>query len=507
MSNTTYTAITIGPIYKTLLQAKRTREVWQSSYFFSYIMKQIHVIAKTKGTIILPAESSEEKFYGAGIFPDRLIITSNETYDVEQAIIQPAIKNVAKEIKINEDLLYQYLNIHFVQVAQNDLEKFELKDDKGNTITSFIHKLNYLLDVKELNQNYTSSDTKFYDDFFDDKTRNALYSQAFSKGKKHKFNSVLEITAQGNEKIESKIQDEIKNDENKDIDDVLLNEVSLETELSKPQKYLAILRADGDNFGKVISSISEDESKVTQFSQDLVKFSEEASNIINTYGGTIIYIGGDDILAFCPLQNNGENIFELIQKLNGKFNNIFIDKIYKDNEVSLSYGLSISYYKYPLNEALDNSFKLLFEKAKKEPLKNCIAFQVLQHSGSIRETILNFSANYDSFTEMLGSLKEKEQLLQSLTHQLIEDQTLLIECLKSNDRIDGYFENHYNPETKNEKVKDFIEAMKKNLKANYSILQETNKKLEAEKKEFRKDIEMEALKQMNTVAKTINFLN
>ncbi len=36
-----YIALTIGPIYKTLSSAKKTRELWGGSYIFSYIMKQI----------------------------------------------------------------------------------------------------------------------------------------------------------------------------------------------------------------------------------------------------------------------------------------------------------------------------------------------------------------------------------------------------------------------------------------------------------------------------------
>ena len=36
-----YTALTIGPIYKTLANARHTRELWAGSYTFSYLMKQI----------------------------------------------------------------------------------------------------------------------------------------------------------------------------------------------------------------------------------------------------------------------------------------------------------------------------------------------------------------------------------------------------------------------------------------------------------------------------------
>ena len=36
-----YIALTIGPIYKTLANAKKPKELFSSSYIFSYIMREI----------------------------------------------------------------------------------------------------------------------------------------------------------------------------------------------------------------------------------------------------------------------------------------------------------------------------------------------------------------------------------------------------------------------------------------------------------------------------------
>lgn len=499
---TIFTAITIGPIYKTMQQAKRTREAWQASYFFSYLMKCIRDEAEKIGTIILPeAPNADNNFYGAGIYPDRLIMKSESVFDVEKEVIDKAFQQLSADLNINKALLKDYLNIHFVQTTSDDLNIFGLLNDEGQPIDSYIHKLNYLLNVKELNQNYTSTDVQFFKDLFDDKSRDKFYKIAFDNIK-HKFNSILDITAQNNTEVRAKVEAE----EAEDKDSVLLKDEKVENVLNKTEKYLAILQADGDNFGKVISAISSDEQKVTKFSKDLVSFSENASKIIHDFGGTIIYIGGDDILAFCPLINHEKNIFEVIKELNTQFHNIFNDSIYTQYNVSMSYGLSISYYKYPLNEAMEIAHDLLMNKAKKEPLKNCIAFQILQSSGSSRATILNFEKdkNYDAFLKMFADINEKDQLLQSLTYQLIEDEALLKACLKEK-RIDGYFENHYNPKDKNISVKNFIEAMKANLKTSYAIYEATNNALLKAQKVPIEDIEYKTLQQMNTVAKTINF--
>ena len=52
-----HTAITLGPIYKTFMYAKKTRELWAASYLFSYLMKTLIVAFKTADNdidIIIP---------------------------------------------------------------------------------------------------------------------------------------------------------------------------------------------------------------------------------------------------------------------------------------------------------------------------------------------------------------------------------------------------------------------------------------------------------------------
>ena len=41
-----YTAISIGPIIKTLAMARKPRELWAASYLFSYLMKCIYTAAE-----------------------------------------------------------------------------------------------------------------------------------------------------------------------------------------------------------------------------------------------------------------------------------------------------------------------------------------------------------------------------------------------------------------------------------------------------------------------------
>lgn len=502
----TYLAITIGPIYKTMQKAYKTREVWISSYLFSLIMEKLVAEAKNYGDIILPYPQKVHKdaFNGAGIFPDRLIMSlNNPEEDIQTKIIDKALKAVSVAISINMNLLKDYTQIYFIVIDDIKLGKFPFKDEKGSDENSFIYRLNFLLDNQELQARYNSSNEGFIKDLFDDSTRKKFYGLGFGN-KRHSFPSIIEIAAKekiaaGSEiaRILDEDRDELDNNDQK-MYDTFING------LDKHHKYMAILRADGDNFGKVIGAISSDIDKVKAFSKTLTVFSEKAAQIIADYGGSVIYIGGDDIVCFAPLVYGGMNIFDLVQKLNETFYAHFTDEIYKEAKVSLSYGVSLTYYKYPLNEALDLSYNLLFYKAKKYKPKNCIAFQLLQHSGQYRETILGFGDAYNSFLKMLGDFKDKEGLLQSLTHKFMEDTEILTHILPNDLRVDGYFENHF--EEKKEQVKQFIDSVKKNFKATYVQMETHHSSLEGDAKTHFNP-KKETLNQMNTICRILKFLS
>ena len=57
---TTYLAITIGPIYATIQQARRTRELWAASYVFSLLMRELLEVLKDEkiGELLAPVVTS-----------------------------------------------------------------------------------------------------------------------------------------------------------------------------------------------------------------------------------------------------------------------------------------------------------------------------------------------------------------------------------------------------------------------------------------------------------------
>jgi CRISPR-associated protein Cmr2 len=96
----TYLAITIGPIYATIQQARRTRELWAASYVFSLLMRELLEVLKDEkiGELLAPvvtsvdskepenSQKTEESkttkppttYNGAGIYPDRCFWLLNE---------------------------------------------------------------------------------------------------------------------------------------------------------------------------------------------------------------------------------------------------------------------------------------------------------------------------------------------------------------------------------------------------------------------------------------------
>ena len=119
----------------------------------------------------------------------------------------------------------------------------------------------------------------------------------------------------------------------------------------KRSHYFAVVQADGDNMGKILSKLKDDEVRI--FSKACLEYSGEASKLVSRFGGMTIYAGGDDLLFLAPVSNGkGQTVFELCQEIAM----LFEGKM-KDNFVgfsscpTVSFGISIQYEKFPLYEA------------------------------------------------------------------------------------------------------------------------------------------------------------
>lgn len=232
-------------------------------------------------------------------------------------------------------------------------------------------------------------------------------------------------------------------------------------------KYTAIVHADGDNIGKIIAAVGTDPGEITAFSEALLAFAKEATEIVVSQGGAPIYMGGDDMLFLAPVctrtpgnKNQRTNLFNLIAKLDARFQALIIEKFesaiqeYFENQntdeskrvfPSMSYGISIAFHKYPLYEAKDLSYKNLEKVKYKHPGKNAVSVTLLKHSGQNIPFLIPKSGQvWKAFLEFVGKTNTNSSFLNSFTYKLSTLKPLLQPIAGNQERLKMFFQNNFN---------------------------------------------------------------
>lgn len=179
-----YTALTIGPIVKSLMQAHRTKELWAASYFFSFLMKQITDFLQKDENIIVPypyieqikkdLELDTDKIKSAGIYPDRLILQSeNGLFDNLQKAVDMAVSQTAHKFSADADKLKNYLNTHIVEF------EYQKRDEKEND--NLVFQANDFLATCELQSNYEHQDSNAFIEMLQNIDKTDLYRSIFGK--------------------------------------------------------------------------------------------------------------------------------------------------------------------------------------------------------------------------------------------------------------------------------------------------------------------------------------
>lgn len=380
-----YIALTIGPIYKTLANAKKPKELFASSYIFSYFIREVIEEFKDREFITpyIKDNSIFDKDSEVGLFHDRFIFKSkeNDIYKLK-SIIDDVIRSISQKLDIDKVSIEEYLQINY-------LEK-NIQDDKNPIL-----ELTPYLDTQEL---------------FFQTTQDESFIKALRRRKGDDDNFLIK---------------------NKNIIDDL--------EKLSHNKYYCVIHADGDNMSKAI----EKKDKIEEVSKSLFEYCTKSNSLIKEFGGQTIFAGGDDLLFFAPVlsKDKSKTIFELCDEISKGFS----DRI---KESTLSFGISINYIKYPLYEAVENSRDLLFNKAK-TTLKNNIAFRVTKHSGQTFETIIHKGNQeiYENFLVFSSNIKDGEDMdnfLHSIHHKIDTYKTTLNQIAHSKDKLTNFFDNYFN---------------------------------------------------------------
>jgi CRISPR-associated protein Cmr2 len=144
-----------------------------------------------------------------------------------------------------------------------------------------------------------------------------------------------------------------------------------------PSPYLAILVADGDKVGAVISNRpTADENR--EFSRALSRFAEEARKTVNAHNGILIYAGGDDVLAFLPV----DKCLACARQLRNSFVEMLKDyKNASGESPTLSAGIAIGHFMENLEDLLEYG-RAAEKAAKKVGGKDALAVHLHKRGGS-----------------------------------------------------------------------------------------------------------------------------
>lgn len=147
-------------------------------------------------------------------------------------------------------------------------------------------------------------------------------------------------------------------------------------ENKRPSPYYGLLLADGDRMGEAIDNqTTPDEHR--NISGALSRFASNVRNIVPKHKGSLVYAGGDDVLAFVPIHTILDCAFELNQNFKEELKN-FSNK--ENISPTLSVGIAIVHHLDPLSDSLELVRKA--EKAAKSVEgKNALAVTISKRSG------------------------------------------------------------------------------------------------------------------------------
>ncbi|MDR1649707.1 MAG: type III-B CRISPR-associated protein Cas10/Cmr2 [Synergistaceae bacterium] len=154
---------------------------------------------------------------------------------------------------------------------------------------------------------------------------------------------------------------------------------SVVTKLHKRHKpmvpYLAVLAADGDKMGAAISTLKTPGDH-RKFSQKLSEFASLARGIVKAHFGCCVYTGGDDVLAFLPM----DTALPCARELHDTFGGLWKTGWNFEKNPTLSVGLSVGHALEDLEFLL--SWGRDAEKLAKEPGRDGLGITIRSRGNS-----------------------------------------------------------------------------------------------------------------------------
>lgn len=151
-------------------------------------------------------------------------------------------------------------------------------------------------------------------------------------------------------------------------------------EYREPSKYAMVLHGDGDKMGDLINALTSADGH-RKVAERLSDFAKEVEKIVNQHEGSLIYAGGDDVMAILPLHTGIKCANQLrttfSELLGGLIKELELEDI--PDVPTFSAGIAIVHYLEPLDHAIGLARRA--EKKAKDNGRNSLAIIQSKRSG------------------------------------------------------------------------------------------------------------------------------
>lgn len=465
-----YVGVTIGPIFDAISEATKPAALWFASTMFSDLSRRLcfsiqDVFSKDENMklkIYSPYLDNADKDRlqdGVGKYHDRIIFSVTESEENIKKELNQIIDTEKEEtIEIFPDeivpelskdkykeYLKEYLQINYVILNQNDIPEEEFNKGCLLFISPYLDSLELMCQMPVDNE-YNPILRMFFGDGDNPNSyiMNSKLVESADKGSNCDSSNMSNCDSSNMVKKNLCEPDLSHSGSYKGIRSIESICGFTEESKLKHEKYFAVVNADGDFMGQFLKQLNEEKGEVTQFSKCCFNYNKDVVEKIVKFGGLPIYAGGDDLLFLAPIMHGKESIFTLCNTIANEFKNkLSSDDILKEYTLpSISFGVSIQYYKYPLYEALKSARELLGDysknknwnepitkeeedklndeekEARKRNMKNCICARLIKHSGQTSEFIVG-NEDVDVLNRILNTVinysgKDAENMLRGI---------------------------------------------------------------------------------------------
>lgn len=208
----------------------------------------------------------------------------------------------------------------------------------------------------------------------------------------------------------------------------------------RPRPYYALLVADGDNMGKAIdhlTTLPHAQQRHKELSLALSQFAAQVKDVVEkSYDGALVYSGGDDIMAYLPLDTVLDCAHELAEKFAKAMERF---KTIDGAAPTLSTGIVVAHHLEPLSDTLDLA-RTAERAAKTVTGKHGLAITVSKRSGTDRTITGNREQLGERLTKMIdwrrsgaisaGAAYELQGLDRVLGKSGLRQEALIAEALR-----------------------------------------------------------------------------